>query len=63
MKILHVISTMNPDFGGPVENIKLYCKKYQKFKSTGEVICSDSPFLGGGLRKISQECIFRSWIF
>ena len=44
MKILHVISTMNPDFGGPVENIKLYCRKYQKFKSTGEVICSDSPF-------------------
>ena len=42
MKILHVISSMNPNYGGPVENIKLYCKKYQEFNTKGEVLCSDN---------------------
>ena len=43
MKILHVISSLNPAHGGPVENIKKFCKYYANHGSIGEIVCSDNP--------------------
>ena len=43
MKILHVISSLNPEEGGPVENVKQYCANYKLDNIEGEVLCSDGP--------------------
>ena len=43
MKILHVISSLNPEDGGPVESVKQYCENYKLDNFVGEVICSDNP--------------------
>ena len=43
MKILHVISSLNPEEGGPVENVKQYCANYKLYNIEGEILCSDGP--------------------
>ena len=43
MKILHVISSLNPEEGGPVENVRQYCGNYKLKNIKADVLCSDSP--------------------
>ena len=43
MKILHVISSLNPINGGPVESVKNFCKYYKLFNEDVEIVCSDEP--------------------
>ncbi|MEH6499672.1 MAG: glycosyltransferase [Pseudoalteromonas distincta] len=43
MKILHLISTINPEAGGTVEGIKQLCSAYPAFGVEPEIACCDSP--------------------
>ena len=43
MKILHVISSVNPRHGGPIEGIKQLCKPMYELGHTIEVACCDDP--------------------
>ena len=42
-KILHVISSINPIGGGPIEGLKQRYETLLKFGYVTEVVCSDSP--------------------
>ena len=41
MKILHVVSSTNPDDGGVIESIKLKQSIYKKLKIKCEILCLD----------------------
>lgn len=41
MRVLHVISTVNPESGGTVEGIKQLCKCYPTFGIEAEIACCD----------------------
>ena len=41
LKILHVVSTLNPKYGGPVEGLKILVKAYNKNKINTEILCLD----------------------
>ena len=43
MKILHIISSCNPENGGPIEGVKQFNYFYKKKSIKAEILCSDSP--------------------
>lgn len=43
MKILHLISTINPEAGGTVEGIKQLCRTYPALGVEAEIACCDIP--------------------
>ena len=43
MKILHIISSCNPENGGPIEGVKQFNYFYKKNSIKAEILCSDSP--------------------
>ena len=43
MKILHIISSCNPEGGGPIEGVKQFNYFYKKRSIHAEILCSDSP--------------------
>ena len=47
LKILHVVSTLNPKYGGPVEGLKILVKAYNKNKINTEILCLDKKIPNG----------------
>lgn len=43
MKILHVISSTNPQGGGPIEGVKQLYSQYAALGVTAEIACGDAP--------------------
>jgi glycosyltransferase involved in cell wall biosynthesis len=43
LRILHVISTINPSFGGPIEGIRQLAAEYKYCGIEGEIVCCDPP--------------------
>ena len=43
MRILHVVRTLNPEFGGPPESVRMFVRAHQRAGNQVEVVSLDSP--------------------
>jgi glycosyltransferase involved in cell wall biosynthesis len=43
IKILHVIATMDPTHGGPIQGVRSYVAEFYKLSFKNEVVCLDDP--------------------
>jgi glycosyltransferase involved in cell wall biosynthesis len=46
MRILHVVRTLNPEFGGPPESVRMFVRAHQRAGNEVEVASLDSPTEG-----------------
>jgi len=46
MRILHVVRTLNPEFGGPSESVRMFAQAHKRAGNEVEIVSTDSPTEG-----------------